>query len=320
MNRPIPGLVALAFAVLACGSSGCAGVAQSLGFAPPQHRLTDQTRQVLQSTPSPAPLPKELAKALLPEYVVEPGDTLLVVPVDLDSPVRLPGDQTILQDGTIELGVYGRPVVAGKTVAVIEQELNKRIEAYYQKQKLPPGENFADLHLAVTVRLVGRVSKVFYVLGEVNSPGAYPLSGRETVLDGIIAGGGITSRASTDKILLSRPTPPDGCRITLPICYDNIVQLGDTSTNYQLMPGDRIFVGSSGLLDGLKEFNKKACRACGLASVPCDHGFTAGCVSGNCRHAAEPLRTPLSEALPAPATVTSGKPNLVIPSVVAPAP
>ena len=64
----------------------------------------------------------------------------------------------------------------------------------------------------MNVRLVGRVSKVFYVLGEVNAPGAFPLSGRETVLDGIIAAGGITRQASTAKIVLSRPTSPDSCR------------------------------------------------------------------------------------------------------------
>ena len=45
--------------------------------------------------------------------------------------------------------------------------------------------------------------------------------------------------------------PPDGCRVVLPICYDNIVQLGDTSTNYQLAPGDRIFVPSHWCFDCL---------------------------------------------------------------------
>ena len=36
-----------------------------------------------------------------------------------------------------------------------------------------------------------------------------------------------------------------------PVCYQQITQLGDTTTNYQLQPGDRVFVPSKGTLEGL---------------------------------------------------------------------
>ena len=229
------------FAVLP--SVGCS----TLGITPPAHKLTD-TAEAFRQTAGVAPLPRELNKSLLPSYVVEPGDTLLVLPARLDSPLRLPGDQLVLQDGTIDLGEFGRPVVAGRTVPQIEAEVQRLIAA---KAKDKQEESL------VNVRLVGRVSKVFYVLGEVNAPGAFPLSGRETVLDGIVAAGGITRRANTKKVILSRPTQPDGCRIVLPVCYDNVVQLGDTSTNYQLLPGDRIFLPSKGALDDIPCFAKK---------------------------------------------------------------
>src|SRR5437764_1093685 len=83
-------------------------------------------------------------------------------------------------------------------------------------------------------RLVPRVSKVFYVLGEVNSPGTFACSGRETVLDAILIAGGLTPRAAKGRIILTRPTAPKGCRMVLPVCYDDFVQEGDTSTNYQV--------------------------------------------------------------------------------------
>ena len=51
-------------------------------------------------------------------------------------------------------------------------------------------------------------------------------------------------RANRHCILFSRPTPPESCRDVLPVCYKQIVQLGDTTTNYQMRPGDRIFVPS----------------------------------------------------------------------------
>jgi protein involved in polysaccharide export with SLBB domain len=95
--------------------------------------------------------------------------------------------------------------------------------------------------------LVGRQSKVYYVLGQVNAPGSFPLTGRETVLDGIVAAGGLNTKGSRSNIILSRPTAPDGCRLVLPVCFRQIVQLGDTTTNYQLQPGDRVYVPSQTL-------------------------------------------------------------------------
>ena len=94
--------------------------------------------------------------------------------------------------------------------------------------------------VAVTVRLLAKPGKVFYVLGEVNAPGAFPITGHDTALSAITQAGGPTRRASAQNIILSRPTVPEGCRVVYPVCYTNIVQLGDTSTNYQILPGDRI--------------------------------------------------------------------------------
>ena len=126
--------------------------------------------------------------------------------------------------------------------SVTEQPLHFRMNVNPEPKRLIAAKAKDKEEALVNVRLVGRVSKVFYVLGEVNAPGAFPLSGRETVLDGIIAAGGITRAANTKKVILSRPTHPDGCRVVLPVCYDNVVQLGDSSTNYQLMPYDRVYV------------------------------------------------------------------------------
>jgi polysaccharide export outer membrane protein len=242
--------VALCVAVLAAiSATGC----ETLGFSTPTSPLSEQAEQYRKVVPV---APRELAKGLLPEYLIEPGDTLLVQTVEFDSPVRLPPDQPVLQDGSIDLGLYGRPVVAGRTLAQIEPVIFEAVNAKERerakqaaalnKEKEP---EFKPVALAV--RLIGRASKVYYVLGEVNVPNAYPLSGRETVLDAIVQAGGLNKKASRNKIVLSRPTPSDGCRVVMPVCYDNIVQLGDTTTNYQLQPGDRVFVPSQGTFESL---------------------------------------------------------------------
>jgi polysaccharide export outer membrane protein len=244
--------VLLVFCVSCSLSSGCSNI---LGLTPTGHRLTAEAKALRSAYPDPLPLPRELDKRVAPPYVVEPGDVLLVQPANFESPVRLPGDQTVLPDGTIQLGRYGQILVAGKTIPQIEADIRAQIEAQ-QKDAGP-----------ITVRLVTRVSKVYYVLGEVNAPGAFPLQGRETVLDAILAAGGLNDKASRKFITLSRPTPPDGCRVVLPICYNDIVQLGDTSTNYQIANGDRIFVPTRGRDDC--GCNKKICPPCSRPQAPC---------------------------------------------------
>ncbi len=285
---------AVAVAAFAALSGGCNTIASTLGFAPPVHKLIPAAEQFRQQNVTPAALPRELDKAPLAAYVVEAGDTLSVEPVDLDSTVRLPGNQPVLPDGTIDLGKYGRPVVAFKTVPQIETEVRQLIASQ------TPAKDKAGA--TVTVRLIGRESKVFYVLGEVNAPRAYPLSGRETVLDGILIAGGLTRQADSKKVTLSRPSRPDGCRTVLPVCYNQVVQLGDTSTNYQLQPGDRIYVPSESPLD---DFIKK-CRNRGQPECgPC-RGTQVSCAGGTCAAVVTPGIITVPEP-PAPATAEPGK-------------
>lgn len=254
-------------------AAGCSS-AGGLGFGPPTFPLIPEAKAIRDTAPVPAPVPRELAKVLHGPYVLEPGDTLLVQPADLDAPVRLPPDQTILPDGTIDLGKYGRPVVAGHTVPEVEGLVQAIVKARSEKDKEQP--------VLINVRLVGRASKVYYVIGEVNAPGAFPINGRETVLDAVIAAGNLTRKASQENIILSRPTAPDGCRVVYPVCWQQIVQDGDTTTNYQIMPGDRIYVPSQTLCESLlpaRFQQKKKCPACVRPQVPCWVGGSCGDVT-----------------------------------------
>ena len=68
-------------------------------------------------------------------------------------------------------------------------------------------------------------------------------TGNETVLDAINYAGGLLPTAAPQNIRLVRPAPPGACCAqVLPVNLAAIVNAGDTTTNYQLMPGDRIVV------------------------------------------------------------------------------
>jgi polysaccharide biosynthesis/export protein len=245
-----------AIALTCLVSGGCSAFTSGKGLNPFEHthRLSDTAEELREANPGILHLPRELARQPLPPYTVEPGDVLSVQPVDAASPVRLPADQTVLSDGTIQLGEYGQVQVFGRTLPEVEGIVHALVTAK------TPGAG------AITARLVSRAGRVFYVLGEVNAPGAFPLHGRETVLDAILAAGGLTQRAAHNNIVLSRPSHPEECRTVLPVCYDQIVQLGDTTTNYQIAPGDRVFVPGKTLAEKL--FGDDDSCSCGV-HVPC---------------------------------------------------
>lgn len=220
------------------GAVGCGSTGGGLGLFPDRYPVGEAAEEARRC--EPMLLPRELNKKVTEAYVVEPGDGLLIMPADLESKIRLPADQTVLLDGTIDLGKYGPLSVAGKTLLQIELD----VLAALKKKEKPEDIGFID------VRLVNRASKVFYVLGEVTTPGKYPLVGNETVLDGILTAGGLNDKSSWRDILLVRPTN-DGVGHVLRVDYGEIIRLGAAGTNYQLQPGDRIFIGSRSLLDSL---------------------------------------------------------------------
>lgn len=217
----------------------------------------------------------ELAKHASPPHRMEPGDVLVIEPNDFNSPVRLQSDQTVQTDGVIELGEYGRLEVLGLTTEEIQQKVQSRVatrETEKRQTRITLASHTSGaaqeevIDYGVSVRLVNNESDQFYVMGEVNAPGSYPLVGAETVLDAIISAGGLSGQANEHKVILTRPQPDGKPRLILPVCYKQILQLGDVSTNYQLLPGDRIYVPSITIWEDIKQsmaFNSdKSCPHC----------------------------------------------------------
>ncbi len=256
-------------------SAGC-GTLSSLGLSlgSADNYLLKSARRISERPGVAIDLPRELEKFPLDTYVVEIGDIISVETVSFDATIRLPGDQPVSPDGTISLGEFGALDVAGKTIAQIQAEVEATIQARLEmdvksqaaraagegSEQTGGDDETINQQLnrllranRVSVRLINWDSKVVYVLGEVNSPGSFPFTGNQTVLDAIVAAGGLTSAGNSHRIVLARPTPSGSCRIVLSVCYEQIVQLGDTSTNYQLLPGDRVFVPSLTLIDDLKK-------------------------------------------------------------------
>ena len=75
----------------------------------------------------------------------------------------------------------------------------------------------------------------------------FPITGNETVLDAICQINGLNS-SSSKRIWIARPTNKPGNGRILPVEWDAIASQGCTATNYQIMPGDRVFVAEDKLV------------------------------------------------------------------------
>lgn len=178
---------------------------------------------------------REMALTPHPPYVIEPPDSL-VVSIRPDQLVPLPMESIVSQDGLVDLGHAGRVYVAGQTFDQAESTITAHLSEYAKKHKLRVSEPI-DVH----IRLDESKSKYYYVLGKGVQQSRFPSSGRETVLDAVMTAQ-IKSNALLEKIYVVRPHPQGLPDQVMAVDWLGIRDRGDTTTNYQLFPGDRLVV------------------------------------------------------------------------------
>jgi polysaccharide export outer membrane protein len=153
---------------------------------------------------------------------------------------QIRGEHLVQPDGTITLGSYGSLNVTGLTLP----QAKYAIEQFLAQYLLRP-----EISLTVT----GYNSKVYYVVLDLAGLGQevirLPVTGNETVLDAIAQLNGLPPSCSKKRIWVSRPSPEENnCEQVLPVDWHAITQGGATATNYQLLPGDRVFVQADALV------------------------------------------------------------------------
>ncbi|GIW87567.1 MAG: hypothetical protein KatS3mg108_1891 [Isosphaeraceae bacterium] len=198
------------------------------------------------------PIPREKNMMSQPEYVVAPPDLLIVEVLETPPGRPITGERLVRPDGTITLGYYGDVYVNGLTLKEVKEKIIIHLRQFLTDEALglialdrdgnpiqvPPAESDR-----VFVDVGAYNSQVYYVQGDVNAPGRLPIVGNETVLDAINYAGGLAPTASIPNVRLVRPAPPGSSKPQLlPVNLAAIIQEGDTTTNYQIMPGDRIYV------------------------------------------------------------------------------
>lgn len=142
------------------------------------------------------------------------------------------GEHLVGPDGTVSLGVYGSVSVVGLTL----EQANAAIEARLSLLLDEP---------SVSTSVIAYNSKVYYVIAEGGGLGdgvfRFPVTGNDTVLDAVSLIQGLP-QGSSYRMWVARPTPQAGRYVTMPIDWADLTSLAATETNYQLLPGDRLYI------------------------------------------------------------------------------
>lgn len=161
------------------------------------------------------------------DYKVGAGD---VLEVTVEGQEELNRAVTVAPDGTIAFPLVGSLDVKGKTVA----EINALIEGALKDGYI--------MYPQVNTSLKDAKNKVFYVYGEVKSPGSYQFGEDMTILKAICLAGGLTKYGSESNIRILRNSNDEKEYKTIKVNLKNITGGGEKDKDVTIETGDTIIV------------------------------------------------------------------------------
>jgi polysaccharide export outer membrane protein len=165
------------------------------------------------------------AKQSQSDYIIASGD---VLEITTWKEPELSRDEIIVRtDGKITFPLLDDVQAAGLSALELKRVFETGLKDYVDNP-------------LVTVVLKRLESQKFYVLGEVNNTGEYPLTKNLTVMQAVAMAGGFTEWASRKNIILMRKE--DGKEKNYLINYNDIIKAKDLSQNLKLKADDTIIV------------------------------------------------------------------------------
>jgi polysaccharide biosynthesis/export protein len=146
---------------------------------------------------------------------------------------QINGMYELHSDGTVNLRSCGIVYLADKTVTEAREAVQARLSQFFDSPQ-------------VGVEVVQFNSKSYFVISESSTGSGLfrrcPITGNETVLDAIAQLERV-GRMTGKLIWVARPAPGAcGRDQVLPVNWDQITHEGRTDTNYQILPGDRVYI------------------------------------------------------------------------------
>lgn len=161
------------------------------------------------------------------QYLIGPDDTLTIF---VWRNPELSGTFIVRPDGKISTSLVEDVVVSGKTPTQLAREMEEILAKYIRDP-------------VVTVSLnnfVGPYSEQVRVIGQATNPRAVHYRQYMTMLDLMIAVGGLTEFAAGNSAKLVRTS--NGSQRTYDVKLDDLIRDGNIAANVDILPGDIIII------------------------------------------------------------------------------
>lgn len=181
------------------------------------------------SRPADAPPAPATAATQDYTYVIGAGDSLNIIvwrnpELSLSVPVR--------PDGKVSAPLVEELVVQGKTSTEVARDIEKKLSTYVRDPVVT----------VIVTSFVGPFSEQIRVVGEAARPQFLPFKQKMTLLDVMIAVGGLTDFAAGNSATILRTS--EGNK-QYAVRLRDLIKRGDVSANVEMRPGDILIIPQS---------------------------------------------------------------------------
>lgn len=166
------------------------------------------------------------------EYVIGPLDELTIFVWRNE---ELGAKVQVRPDGRITTPLIQDMPAVGKTPTMLAEDIKLALSQYIDE----------PLVSVIVNKFAGTFSQQIRIVGATEKPSSIPYRANMTVLDAMIAVGGLSEYASGNKAKLIRFDKTAGTQREYSLRLSDLLKDGDSSANVLLMPGDVIIIPES---------------------------------------------------------------------------
>jgi polysaccharide export outer membrane protein len=166
------------------------------------------------------------------EYVIGPLDDLTIF---VWRNPELGASVQVRPDGRITTPLITDMPAVGKTPSMLAEDIKLQLSQYIQE----------PLVSVIVNKFSGTFSQQVRIVGATGKPASIPFRANMTLLDAMIAVGGLSEYAAGNKARLVRFDKQTGKQKEYGVRIADLLRKGDTRANVMLMPGDVIIIPES---------------------------------------------------------------------------
>ncbi len=166
------------------------------------------------------------------EYVIGPLDELTIF---VWRNPELGANVQVRPDGRITTPLITDMPAVGKTPSMLSEDLKLQLSQYIQE----------PIVSVIVNKFAGTFSQQVRIVGATEKPASIPYRANMTLLDAMIAVGGLSEYAAGNRARLVRFDKQLGKQKEYNVRIGDLLRKGDTKANVMLMPGDVIIIPES---------------------------------------------------------------------------